>query len=131
MNVLVDSDWIIDAVAGRAAALDLLTQLRDQGLAVSAVTLAEVFDGAYVTADAAATIAAYRRFLSGYAVLDVTDPIAATFARVRAGLRKQGNVIPDLDLLIASTALVHDLALLTRNVRHFGRVPGLRLYHPS
>lgn len=38
-----------------------------------------------------------------------------------------GNLIPDLDLLIASTALEHALVLLTRNRRHFQRIPQLRL----
>ncbi len=50
------------------------------------------------------------------------------FAVLRADLRRRGQLIPDLDLLIAATALSHDLALLTRNVRHFARIPGLRIY---
>jgi predicted nucleic acid-binding protein len=51
-----------------------------------------------------------------------------TFARTRAGLRARGILIPDLDLLIAATALEHDLTLLTRNRRHFDRITGLKLY---
>ncbi len=53
------------------------------------------------------------------------------FAQNRYLLQRQGNVIPDLDLLVAATALHHGLTLLTRNLRHFSRVPGLRLYQPS
>ncbi len=61
-------------------------------------------------------------------MLPVTEEIAAVFARVRAGLREQGNLIADLDLLIAATAIAYDLTLLTRNRRHFERVPGLSIY---
>lgn len=50
------------------------------------------------------------------------------FARTRAGLRRQGMLIPDLDLLIAATALSFDLTLLTRNTRHFARIPHLRIH---
>lgn len=50
------------------------------------------------------------------------------FAGIRGDLRRRGQLIPDLDLLIAATALHHDLTLLTRNVRHFDRIPELRLY---
>ena len=53
------------------------------------------------------------------------------FAAVRGQLRRDGNLIGDMDLLIASTALVNNLTLVTRNRRHFDRVPGLELYQDS
>ena len=46
-------------------------------------------------------------------------------------LRRQGQLIPDLDLLIAATALAHDLTLVTRNRHHFERIPDLRLHSPT
>jgi predicted nucleic acid-binding protein len=53
------------------------------------------------------------------------------FAETRALLRRRGELIADFDLLIAATALHHDLTLLTFNLRHFERIPELRLYQPS
>jgi predicted nucleic acid-binding protein len=53
------------------------------------------------------------------------------FARLRGELRRQGQLIPDPDLLIAATALQHDLTIVTRNVRHFQRIPGLKLYQAT
>ena len=73
----------------------------------------------------------FRNFLSDYPALPLTDPIMTIFARTRADLRSRGMRIPDLDLLIAATAIEHGLTLLTRNRRHFDRVPGLRLYQES
>lgn len=127
MSYLVDSDWIISGIAGRSAALDLFASLRHDRLAVSAVTVAEVLDGAYGAANAAAMLVACRSFLDGFPVLPVTEPVTDTFARLRSRLRQQGKLIPDLDLLIASTALVHELTLVSRNERHYRRVPGLKL----
>jgi predicted nucleic acid-binding protein len=49
-------------------------------------------------------------------------------AEIRAYLRRQGQLIEDFDILIAATALHHDLTLLTFNVRHFQRVPDLQIY---
>ena len=61
-----------------------------------------------------------------------TLAVTVALARRRVLLqRRQGQLIPDLDLLIAATALHHDLTLLTRNIRHFNRIPELRLYQPS
>ena len=52
------------------------------------------------------------------------------FARTRGELRRDGRLIPDLDLLIAATAIHHDLTLVTRNVRHIGRISALQIYQP-
>jgi predicted nucleic acid-binding protein len=42
-------------------------------------------------------------------------------------LERQGQVIGDMDALIASVALEQDELLVTRNIAHFQRVPGLRV----
>lgn len=52
------------------------------------------------------------------------------FAETRASLRGRGQLIPDFDMLIASTALHHDLTILTFNLRHFQRIPDLEIYQP-
>ena len=50
------------------------------------------------------------------------------FARLKADLAHRGRVIGDFDALIAATALHHRLTLVTRNVRHFGRIAELLLH---
>lgn len=128
MSYLVDSDWLIDAVRGIPAAVDLLARLHDEGLAVSIVSYGEVFEGAVGAPDPEAEFARFRRFLGGLALLELDDAVMERFAYLRAELRRRGQLIPDLDLLIAATALHHDLTLLTRNARHFDRIAGLNLH---
>jgi predicted nucleic acid-binding protein len=128
---LVDSDWVIDALTNQPTALAALRRHAADGLSVSIVTFGEVFDGAYGFSDPQAHLAGFRRFLSGFVVLGLSDPIMELFAQHRSHLRRQGNLIPDLDLLIAATALHHSLTLMTRNRRHFQRIPSLRLYRTS
>lgn len=128
MNYLVDADWLIDAMVGRALAQETLERLSDQGVAVSIIAVAEVYEGAFNTADPQATLSGMREFLGDFAILPVSDPVVERFAQTRATLRQQGQMIPDMDLLIASTALAADLTLITRNLRHFTRIPGLQLY---
>jgi tRNA(fMet)-specific endonuclease VapC len=128
MSYLVDSDWLIDALAGIPTATEPLAQLSDDGMAISIVTLGEVLEGAYLFPDPAAQLTRFRQFLADFPVVTLTEPIMERFARQRATLRQRGMLIPDFDLLIAATALHHDLTLLTRNARHFGRIPDLQLY---
>lgn len=131
MRYLVDSDWLIDAFLGIPTAVNLPARLRDDGLAVSIVSYGELFEGAIGTPDPVTELARFRRFLDRLALLPLDDAIMERFARIRADLRRRGQLIPDLDLLIAATAMRHDLTLLTRNVRHFHRIPDLRIHQPS
>ena len=52
---------------------------------------------------------------------------AEDFGRLRVNLRRQGINVDNMDLLIAVTARVYDLTLVTHNTRHFQGVPDLRL----
>ncbi len=131
MRYLVDADWLIDAAIGRPDAVRTLDHLSIEGLAISIIAVAEVYEGAFGTAQPEATLAAFREFLASYAIFPVTDPIAERFARLRAALRRQGQLIPDMDLLIAATALDAELTLVTRNVRHLERIAGLPCTSPA
>jgi predicted nucleic acid-binding protein len=130
VRYLVDSDWLIDAATGRARAQQILARLSDGEIAVSIIAVAEVYEGAFGTPHPRATLAGLRDFLSDFAILPLTDPIVEQFARVRAALRLHGQLIPDMELLIAAAALEEGLTLVTRNVRHFARIPSLKLYPP-
>ncbi len=55
----------------------------------------------------------------------------ARFASIRADLRRRGRMIADFDIVIASTAIERNLMLLTRNQRHFERIPELRFLTPD
>lgn len=57
--------------------------------------------------------------------LPIDERVAVATADLRAALRKSGKGIEMLDGILAATASVHDLVLVTRNVRHFQNVPGL------
>jgi tRNA(fMet)-specific endonuclease VapC len=128
VRYLVDSDWLIDAAAGKSDAIGTLDRLSTDGLAVGIIAVAEIYEGAFRAPNPEEMLASFREFLASYPMLHLTDPIVERFARMRAALRQQGQLIPDMDLLIAATALRHDLILVTRNVRHFERIAELQLY---
>lgn len=127
MKYLIDADWLIDAAIGRPAAVQTLERLSAEELSVSIIAVAELYEGAFGGPDPESIIADFREFLEGYAILPLTDSIVERFARLRALLRRDGQLIPDMDLLIAATALDENLILVTRNLRHFARIPALRL----
>lgn len=130
MRYQIDSDVLMDIFIGVPRAAQTLRESRRDGAGVSIVAYAEVFEGAFGYPDTDSQLAPNRQFLSQFEMLPLSDPIAEIFASVRSDLRRVGNLIPDLDLLIAATALHHDVTLVTRNLRHFDRIAGLRTYRP-
>lgn len=66
-------------------------------------------------------------FLSDVSVLPVTEAIARKFGELRAESLDRGRPTPTMDLWIAATSLVHNLTLVTHNVKDFENVPDLAL----
>ena len=67
--------------------------------------------------------------LPAVTILPFDLSVARVFGMIRADLERGGNILPDADLQIAATAIHHDLELVTGNIRHFERIPALRLNH--
>jgi predicted nucleic acid-binding protein len=126
---LVDTDWLILALKGDERNNITLEALAPSGLAVSVVTYGELYHGAYFARDRIRALELLGDILDGKEILPVTVAIMERFAIARAGLtHPTRRHIGDMDLIIAATALHHDLTLLTRNLRHFRRVAGLKLF---
>jgi tRNA(fMet)-specific endonuclease VapC len=122
---LVDTDWIIDHLSGTTAATKRLAELRPAGLAVSIISLAELYEGIHYSRDPVRSEASLQQFLTGLSVLPIDDEVCRIFGRERGRLRQQGRTIGDFDLLIAATCLRHQLQICTNNRRHFEAVEGL------
>jgi len=120
MTFLIDSDWVIDVLNGQQPAIDTLIALAPQGLFLSVATYGELYEGAYYSRDPQATLGQLRTFLAGKTIVPATPPIMERFGIIRGSLtRNQRQQIGDMDIVIAATAIHHDLTLLSRNVRDF------------
>jgi tRNA(fMet)-specific endonuclease VapC len=126
ITYLIDTDWIIHYLLGAPLIKKELRRLKPEGLAVSVISLAEVYEGVFYSRDPEASQKGFAEFLENVSVLGVDEDICQVFAKERGKLRKRGTLIGDFDLMIASTCLFHEVTLLTNNVRHFERIDGLR-----
>jgi len=128
MKYLVDSDWVADYLNGVPRAVSLLTSFATDGLAISLITYGEIYEGVYYGRDPKESELVFEQFLRSVDVLPLSRSIMKRFARLRGQLRRSGQIIGDPDLLIAATALERKLVLLTRNIRHFGRIPDIAIH---
>jgi tRNA(fMet)-specific endonuclease VapC len=124
--VVVDTDILIDAgQAGPGSAAARVSELARSGeLAVSAVTVYELLQGSRTSME---RLERAHAFLTSATVLDLTQDAAEMAAAVNRELERRGERIGGPDTLIAGICLDAGLPLLTRNARHFERVPGLEV----
>jgi len=128
MKYLLDTNTCIRFISGRAPKLPLkFLEIDDADISVSAITKAELFYGSAKSQTPAVSRAKQDEFLSRFQSLVFDDIASDIYGAIRAKLEVRGTPIGQLDLLIASIALVHDLILVTHNVSEFSRVPGLKL----
>lgn len=125
--MLFDTTFLIDlqreAVRERpAAAFVFLEHHGDAPLCISIVTHGEMAEGFAAGADDA-----FRELMQPYRVVGLSAETAWRYGQVSRLLRQGGTPLGDNDLWIACTALEMDTELVTRDRRHFDRIPGLRL----
>lgn len=126
---LIDSDWIIDSLSGNETAAQLLARLAPNGLGISIISYAEVYQGVFYSREPKNDRQRLEQFLAGKQMIGLDIDVVERFAQIRGALSPQiRRQVGEFDLLIAATAIEHDLILLTRNVKDFRLITGVRLF---
>ncbi|MFN7941182.1 MAG: type II toxin-antitoxin system VapC family toxin [Thermoanaerobaculia bacterium] len=102
-------------------------ELATEELGVSIFVLCELEAGARAATSPARERARLAAVVAPLARILPTESMAELYGSILAGLRRQGAAIGTMDLLIAATAIAEGAPLVTRNRRHFARIPGLEL----
>src|SRR5437870_1253483 len=116
MAFIIDADWAIQVLGGRVEERRILQTLVHQKVAISVITMGEIYEGAFKTPNPTAYVDGFQRFRRAFTILDVTDAIMLRFGEIRAHLRRRGELIPDLDIVVGATAQYHDLTVLTNDL---------------
>ena len=127
MRYLLDTNTCVCALKRMPSVLERMRGLGPDDLAVSTVTLAELWFGARKSSRPEKTRASVDAFLAPLAVLDFDAGAAEVYAALRLALEKAGTPIGERDLLIAATASSRKLTVVTHTTREFSRVPGIVL----
>jgi tRNA(fMet)-specific endonuclease VapC len=127
IRYLVDTDWVIHYLNDHADIVRRLHELQPQGLGLSVISLAELYEGIHYSTDPEGNEQNLNDFLRGVNIIGIDEDACKIFGRERGRPRKQGTLIGDFDLLIAATGLHYGLTVLTNNRQHFERVEGLQI----
>jgi tRNA(fMet)-specific endonuclease VapC len=118
---------VIHYLNGHPAIVAHIQGLSADGIALSFISLAELYEGVFYSRDPRQSEEGLQMFLRGVAMLGVDDETTRIFGRERGRLRAEGKTVGDFDLLIGATALRHDLTILTNNRRHFELITKLQI----
>jgi len=99
---------------------------RGDSLLVSGITHFEILYGCYKN-NSTSRLRQYLTWLRPLKVIGLRIGDFQIAPQIKAILQQQGQPIEDADILIAATALHHNLTLVTHNTRHFARVSGLNI----
>lgn len=126
MNFLVDTNICSAYIKGNHGVWSrFLTH--SGGMALSVITAGELWTWAKRSKTRSATRDAVNELLQSMHVIEFDMEVAFRFGELRAQLLDAGTPIPDMDTIIAATALLHDLTLVTNNTKDFLPVPRLKL----
>ena len=125
MKYLLDSCILIDLLKGKTVIQDRIMEVGPDNCYVSDMILAELFvgpsksDNVFSMKQAEWVEREFKCVMFGRSY--------RTYARIRADLERKGKKLDNMDLLIASSAIDNEMTLVTRNQKHFSRIPGLKL----
>jgi tRNA(fMet)-specific endonuclease VapC len=123
---LLDADTVSYALRGVGQVAARILQHPPSDLCISSITLAELGFGAEAKRSQKLR-RAIRTFAAEVAVVSFDRAAAERFAVIAAALARAGMPIGALGTLVAAQALSLGLTVVTNNVRHFSRVPGLKV----
>jgi tRNA(fMet)-specific endonuclease VapC len=125
LKYLLDTNIVIYVIKRRPIEVMGIFNENAGRMAISAITLSELFHGAEKSAKVAQNLAVVEEFASLLDVLPYSAKASQHYGAIRSALEKTGRSIGVNDLHIAAHARSEGLTLVTNNLAEFERVPGL------
>ncbi len=124
--ILLDTDVCIEILRGNQTVIEK-RQKYNENVAISFMTIAELYYGAERSTARIKNLGIVDEFILSIEVINTDLHILKKFGELKSSLHKKSILLPDADILIASTALINCTKLITGNTKHFIRFENLIL----
>ncbi|MCF2140604.1 MAG: type II toxin-antitoxin system VapC family toxin [Candidatus Lokiarchaeota archaeon] len=126
---ILDTDILISFLRNKKKAVQEIKKLieSESNLKTTIINVGELYTGAYLSSQIAKDINAIEKLLRKFDIIEFSNEDARIFGQIQANLINTGNKIGKMDMLIGSIALNHSETLYTRNVKHFSKIPLLKI----
>lgn len=126
MRYLLDTDMLISFLKDKDHVAEKIDHVRIENCYVSEISIIELTYGAYNSEKNQKHLGEVNLVENLFEVVPLYSAIDI-FAREKVRLRKEGNLIPDFDLIIGCSAVANNMTMVTNNVKHLERVKGIKI----
>ncbi|HIH20373.1 TPA: type II toxin-antitoxin system VapC family toxin [Candidatus Micrarchaeota archaeon] len=123
---VLDSDLLVSALRNKADAVSALEKFQMQSCCTTSVNALELLAGAFAS-KRESNVSSAKALLSALPLIEFDYLAAEKTALFQAALQEKGQMLEIRDALIAGIASSRGAILVTRNLKHFNRVPGLKV----
>jgi len=125
MAYLIDTDILIYCLKNDEHVKQKFIENQNIPKSISVITYGELVYSAKKSRHIEKNLAVTYRIAELFPVIDIGRSSMDIFGEIKSNLERKGNIIEDMDILIAATALLHNLILVTNNVKHFEKIKDL------
>jgi len=123
----LDSDMIIGFLRGKAECLKKMNDLENESLATTTINIFELQYGAKISNRSEENLEELKKILNSLNIFSFDYKSCDEASSIFADLRKMGKIIGIKDILIAGICRSNKLDLITKNVKQFENVKGLKI----
>lgn len=124
---VLDTDTCIYWLKGNETVEKKILEEDMENISITVITACELFYGAFKSAKVNKNLNIINNLLERIETLHTYEGIPYLYGQAKAELESRGEVVDDADLLIACIAKNNDCTLVTNNIKHFKKIPGLSL----
>jgi tRNA(fMet)-specific endonuclease VapC len=117
--MIADTTFLIDFLVKRP---DAILFAKNNHIVTTAISVFEVYQGAKIT-----EFEGLDEFFNEFMVLKFGKEEAVLAGKIALDLKKKGEIIDFEDCMIASIALIKDVPIITKNLKHFNRIKNLKI----
>ena len=129
MKYILDTDIISYYLKGSdKEVVENLEQSNPSNICTTIINYSEILFGIYYKYGTKNRhLITIKNFFNSIRVFSFDKKSAEFFSMIKSTLKKDGEIIADLDLIIASITIAHDFTLISHNTKHFSRIKNLKL----
>jgi predicted nucleic acid-binding protein len=129
-SVCLDTDILIDHLRGKTETVEKIKELEGKyRFSTTVINSFELYYGAYKTRKRKFNVLSVDKILGRLSILQMDKDTSKFAGKILADLEGKGEIIDFRDALIASIVITRDIILFTRNIKHFSKIKGIKLYN--